>query len=133
VRRALEALTGAAVQPAVLDVSRQMGRLVYPGFVAAAGAARLPDIARYLNGATRRLERLPTIVAGDLDRMRSINELEAAYRVRFDAAQAHGGPSPALREVGWLLEELRVAQFAQGLGTRGQVSAKRIRKAIEAG
>ncbi|MCW3007399.1 MAG: ATP-dependent helicase HrpA [Solirubrobacterales bacterium] len=133
VRRALEAMTGAAVQPAVLDVSRQMGRLVYPGFVAAAGAARLPDVARYLNGATRRLERLPTIVPGDLDRMRSINELEAAYRVRFDAAQAHGGPSPALREVGWLLEELRVAQFAQGLGTRGQVSAKRIRKAIEAG
>ena len=30
-----------------------------------------------------------------------------------------------------MLEELRVSQFAQGLGTRGQVSAKRIRRALE--
>ena len=37
----------------------------------------------------------------------------------------------ALREVPWMLEELRVSQFAQGLGTRGQVSAKRIRRALE--
>jgi ATP-dependent helicase HrpA len=33
--------------------------------------------------------------------------------------------------VPWLLEELRVSQFAQGLGTRGPVSAKRIRRALE--
>jgi ATP-dependent helicase HrpA len=32
--------------------------------------------------------------------------------------------------VPWLLEELRVAHFAQALGTRGPVSAKRIRKVI---
>ena len=30
-----------------------------------------------------------------------------------------------------MLEELRVSHFAQGLGTRGQVSAKRIRRAIQ--
>ena len=37
---------------------------------------------------------------------------------------------PALRDIPWQLEELRVAHFAQGLGVRGQVSAKRIRRAI---
>jgi ATP-dependent helicase HrpA len=132
VRRALESLTGAAVQPAVLDVSRQLGRLVYPGFVTATGAARLADVARYLHGAARRLERLPTTIAGDRDRMNAIHELEAAYATRSEAAQAHGGPSPALREVPWMIEELRVAQFAQGLGTRGPVSAKKIRKQLDA-
>jgi ATP-dependent helicase HrpA len=131
VRRALEPLTGDAVQPAVLDVSRQLGRLVYPGFVAASGAARLPDVARYLRGAARRLERLPTTIAGDRDRMNAIHELESAYDARFQVAQAHGGPSPALREVPWMLEELRVAQFAQGLGTRGQISAKKVRRQLE--
>jgi ATP-dependent helicase HrpA len=30
-----------------------------------------------------------------------------------------------------MLEELRVSHFAQGLGTRGPVSSKRIRRAIE--
>ena len=30
-----------------------------------------------------------------------------------------------------MLEELRVSHFAQGLGTRGPVSAKRIRRTIE--
>jgi ATP-dependent helicase HrpA len=132
VRRVLETLTGAAVQPAVLDVARQMGRLVYPGFVTASGAARMGDVARYLQGAARRLERLPTTIPGDRDRMNAIHELEAAYAARFEASLAHGGPSAALREVPWMIEELRVAQFAQGLGTRGQISAKKVRKQLEA-
>jgi ATP-dependent helicase HrpA len=39
----------------------------------------------------------------------------------------------ALREVPWMIEELRVSQFAQGLGANGRggpVSAKRIRRAL---
>jgi ATP-dependent helicase HrpA len=32
-----------------------------------------------------------------------------------------------------MLQELRVSQFAQGLGVRGQVSAKRIRRALADG
>ena len=51
-------------------------------------------------------------------------------RVRAQALR--GRPQPAeLREARWLLEELRMSHFAQGLGVRGPVSAKRIRKAIE--
>jgi ATP-dependent helicase HrpA len=56
--------------------------------------------------------------------MRTIHELEQAYERR----RAAGGPLP---EVRWLLEELRVSQFAQGLGTRQPVSAKRIRRLLE--
>ena len=35
-----------------------------------------------------------------------------------------------VREIDWLLEELRVSLFAQTLGTKQTVSDKRIRKAI---
>jgi ATP-dependent helicase HrpA len=131
VRRRLEPLTAHAVAPARRDVEAQLRRLLAPGFATASGAGRLADVERYLHGAARRLERLPDNPARDLDRMRAIHELEELYRRRVDE-WPRGRPLPAaLREVPWMLEELRVNQFAQGLGTRGPVSSKRIRRVIE--
>jgi ATP-dependent helicase HrpA len=130
VRARLESLTAPALQDAAVDVARQLGALLYPGFVAASGAARLDDVERYVRAAARRLERLPQAVAVDRDRMNAIRALEAEYRARLDA-WPRGRPVPAaLREVRWQLEELRVSQFAQALGPRGQVSAKRIRRTL---
>jgi ATP-dependent helicase HrpA len=131
VERRLEAPSAPPLEDARRDVARQLGRLVYPGFVAATGAGRLPDVERYLRAAARRLERLPSSPATDRDRMRAIHELEQAYERRL-AAWPRGRPLPAaLREVPWMLEELRVSHFAQGLGTRGQVSSKRIRRVLD--
>lgn len=131
VQERLAGLTAAQLQPACLDVARQLGGLVYPGFVTAAGVARLPDVVRYLRAAERRLERLPTVVAADTDRMSTVHELEAAHAARLSACADAGIPAPpALREAGWLLQELRVNQFAQSLA-RGGVSAKRVRKALD--
>jgi ATP-dependent helicase HrpA len=59
--------------------------------------------------------------------MRVLHELEADLRRRREAR----GASPALREVDWMLQELRVSNFAQGLGVRGQISTKRVRRALE--
>jgi ATP-dependent helicase HrpA len=130
VRLALDALPAdEALRPARLDVAAQVGGLVYPGFVAVTGASRLDDVTRYLRGAARRLERLPDAPASDRDRMGVLHELEADLRRRRDAAGAT--PPPALREVAWMLQELRVSNFAQGLGVRGQISAKRVRRALE--
>jgi ATP-dependent helicase HrpA len=120
VRRAMERLTAAPFAPAVDDVRRQLHRLVGAGFIARTGAGRLADVERYLHAAAQRLERLPDSVGRDADRMRSIHELESLH--------AAAGYRPV--EVRWLLEELRVAQFAQGLGVKGPVSAKRIRRAL---
>ena len=132
VERRLEALRGAAaLAPAREDVERQLARLVAPGFVTATGVKRLPDVERYLRAAERRLERLPDAPAPDLDKLRGVQELEAEHARRL-AAWPAGRPVPAaLRDVPWLLEELRVSHFAQALGTRGQVSAKRIRKLLD--
>jgi ATP-dependent helicase HrpA len=127
VRRRLGTLSAPAVREARDDVARQLGRLVYRGFVTATGVQRLPDVLRYLRAAARRVERLPDSPAQDRDRMRSVHELEAAYRARV----GNGPPPDALREVPWLLEELRVSHFAQGLGTRQPVSSKRIRRLLD--
>jgi ATP-dependent helicase HrpA len=128
-RLALDALpSDGALRPARLDVAAQLGGLVYPGFLAATGAARLPDVTRYLRGAVRRLERLPDAPAADRDRMGVLHELEAELRRRREASPA---AAVAAREVGWMLQELRISNFAQGLGVRGQISAKRVRRALE--
>jgi ATP-dependent helicase HrpA len=126
VSRRLEPLTAVPLQPARADVRAQLARLVHPGFIATTGLDRLADVERYLRAAARRLERLPDATAVDRDRMSTVHELERAYRERL--AEVPG--STALREVPWMLEELRVSQFAQSLGTRGPISAKRIRRAL---
>jgi ATP-dependent helicase HrpA len=131
VQRRLEPLTAVAVAPARRDVEEQVRRLIAPGFATTAGAGRLADIERYLLGAARRLERLPDAPAKDLDRMRAVHELEALYRRRLDDGPPGRPPPPGLREVPWMLEELRISHFAQGLGTRGPVSSKRIRRVLE--
>ncbi|HKH18958.1 MAG TPA: ATP-dependent RNA helicase HrpA [Solirubrobacteraceae bacterium] len=131
VQRRLEPLAAApALAPARDDVERQLRRLVYPGFVSSTGAGRLADVERYLRAAARRLERLPNAPAPDLDRMRAVHELEAEYARRLEAWPDGRALPAALREVPWMLEELRVSHFAQSLGTRGQVSSKRIRRAL---
>jgi ATP-dependent helicase HrpA len=127
----MEGLPHAAFGAARDDVAAQVARLVHSGFLTETGAARLPDVRRYLEAAARRLERLPDAVAVDRDRMAAVHELETAYAARR-AAWPVGRPlPPALREVPWLLEELRVAHFAQALGTRGPVSSKRIRRMLD--
>jgi ATP-dependent helicase HrpA len=130
VRRQLDDLLGAALDPMRRDVASQIGRLVFPGFISATGARRLPDVERYLRGAAWRLERLTRNAAVDRDRMKAIHELEDAHRRVLEELPA-GAVDGELSEVPWLLEELRVSYFAQAIGPKGQPSAKRIRRILE--
>ena len=59
--------------------------------------------------------------------MRQIQQLEARYVRTRDA---HPG-NAKVREVRWMLEELRVSFFAQQLGTAYPISEKRILKALD--
>ena len=112
-------------QPSVAEGS------VFGSWTASATGSGLKlDVERYIRAAALRLERLPAAPAVDRDRMKAVHELERAYRLRLQD-WPRGRPVPdELREVPWMLEELRVSHFAQSLGTRGQVSGKRIRQAI---
>jgi ATP-dependent helicase HrpA len=118
-RLALDGLRGAQFRAVRDDVEAQLARLVPVGFATRVGAARLRDVERYLRAARRRLDRLPDSLGADAQKMGVVHELEALAADR-----------PDLEEVPWLLEELRVGQFAEALGVRGQVSAKRIRKLL---
>jgi ATP-dependent helicase HrpA len=119
----------ADAQHAIDDVAVQLAGLIGPGFVSAVGAARMADLERWLRAAAHRLDRVAQNPGLDRSRTDEVRALEDAYRAAVAAVPA-GRPVPdGLREVPWLIEELRVALFAQGLGAR-KVSAKRIAKAI---
>jgi ATP-dependent helicase HrpA len=132
-----------AFEAAQRDVTAQLGRLVHPGFVVEAGARRLPDVVRYLVAAAARLDRLPDARATDTDRMQAVHELEQAYARRVESWPKGRPLPPGLREVRWMLEELRVVQFAGGVGVKAvrdpsrpheaakPVSSKRIRRALD--
>jgi ATP-dependent helicase HrpA len=116
----------------VQDVKEQLAGLVHPGFVTAAGLRRLPDLMRYLVAADRRLQQMPTAVQRDTTRMEKVREIQAEY-TELLAAQPAGRPVPAaVRDIRWMIEELRVSYFAHALGTAFPVSDKRVFKALDA-
>jgi ATP-dependent helicase HrpA len=113
------------------DVREQLTGLVHPGFVTEAGLRRLPDLMRYLVAADRRLQQMPTAAQRDTTRMAKVRELQEEY-AQVLAAQPQGRPVPAVvRDIRWMLEELRVSYFAHALGTAFPVSDKRVTKALD--
>jgi ATP-dependent helicase HrpA len=126
--------TTPALLPSLVDVRSQLSGLVYPGFVAATGRARLGDVQRYLRAIERRLDAL----VNRPDRDRSLMSQVHVVVQEYDHWRASLPPArrddPVVRDVRWMIEELRVSLFAQTVGTPAPVSEKRIRRAMaEAG
>jgi ATP-dependent helicase HrpA len=120
-----------ALAPALADVRSQLSALIYPGFVAETGSRRLPDLVRYLQAITLRLDRTPWDPGRDADRMAAVHRMTDACRraiAELTPAARRGADARAVR---WMLEELRVSLFAQTLGTSGPVSEKRIQTALD--
>lgn len=126
----LQATSAPALAETVADIRRQLESLVGPSFVEVAGAERLPDLARYLEAAGRRLDKAIEAPARDVERMRPVRALQETYEALV-LRPAPAMPVEDLGEIGWLLEELRVSVFAQTLGTRQPVSEQRVRRALE--
>lgn len=110
------------------DIRSQAARLVHDGFVSEVGTARLPHLARYLRAARHRLVKAAENPQRDADLAWQVQDVEALY----DDVVAKHPRDPELRELRWMLEELRVSLFAQQLGTPTPVSTTRIKKALAA-
>jgi ATP-dependent helicase HrpA len=128
VRGQLATLTAAALRPSADDLRTQLDSLVYPGFIAATGRDRLPDVARYLQAIERRIEGLQR----DPQRDRNWTTRVQAVAAEYDQLRRDLPPSVALDEIRWMIEELRVSLFAQTLRTPYPISEKRIHRALDA-
>jgi ATP-dependent helicase HrpA len=101
------------------DLRGQLAGLFAPGFIAAIPDEHWPRIALYLKAASIRLDRLPHKPQRDADATRQVQVL----------AQRLPGPFHPAR---WLLEEWRIALFAQELKAVGSPTAARVEALLQA-
>jgi ATP-dependent helicase HrpA len=111
---------------ATREIAEQLDRLLAPGWLARTPWERLQHLPRYLRATSLRLDKARIDPQRDARLAAEIAALENPYR-RAVAAR-HGGPGAELEQFGWLLEELRVALFAQELKTPVPMSTKRLTK-----
>ncbi|MDZ5446551.1 ATP-dependent RNA helicase HrpA [Micromonospora sp. 4G57] len=131
VEQRLGATRNLAVVAALADIRNQLSGLVHSGFVTEAGYARLPDLLRYLTAIERRLDRLPGNPQRDKQQQDRIAVVQKEYQDMLAALPPARRNSAAVRQIRWMIEELRVNVFAQALGTPYPVSEQRIYRAMD--
>ncbi|MEK6169618.1 ATP-dependent RNA helicase HrpA [Vibrio cholerae] len=117
---------------ALSDVKAQIEGLIFSGFATECGWKRLPDILRYMRAIERRMEKLLVDPNKDRLHMLKIESVANKYKELLNKIPKGMAIPDNVREIRWMLEELRVSYFAQQLGTPYPVSDKRIINAIEA-
>lgn len=125
----LKSLSGAVSMDRALafsDAKAHLERLFAPGFMSATPWSWLQCYQRYLKGIAYRIDKLQGNLPRDRQSMIEFDSLWQPYHERVAAIDLDDFPE--LAEFGWLMEEWRVALFAQPLGTREPVSLKRLQK-----
>jgi ATP-dependent helicase HrpA len=102
---------------AATDLRSQLADLFAPGFVAQIPEEVWPRVAVYLKAAALRLDRLPH---------KPQRDLELTRQVKAEAQRLPGPFHPAR----WLIEEWRIALFAQELRASGAPSAAKVQAAL---
>jgi ATP-dependent helicase HrpA len=114
---------------AYADLQQQIGALMQKGFIRDTPYSQLSYYPRYLQAAITRIDKLRADPGRDAKLMREIAPLLTQYQRKKSTFK--GAVDPRLEQFRWLLEELRVALFAQELRTPMPVSVKRLTKVWE--
>lgn len=115
---------------ALSDTKSQLAGLVYQGFVQKSGYDRLPDLQRYLQAIDKRIDKLAQDVNRDRAAMLRVEQVQQAYQQLLAKLPKSKPISDEIAEIRYMIEELRVSLFAQQLGTKYQISDKRIANII---
>ncbi|MBD1575654.1 ATP-dependent RNA helicase HrpA [Vibrio sp. S11_S32] len=117
---------------ALSDIKAQVEGLIFKGFATECGWKRLPDILRYMKAIERRMEKLPIDPNRDRLHMLKVESAVKDYKQLLSKIPKGVEVPENVKEIRWMLEELRVSFFAQQLGTPYPVSDKRVKIAIDA-
>jgi ATP-dependent helicase HrpA len=113
------------------DIAAQLAGLLPKRFIALMPYERLQHYPRYFKAAGLRLDKARNDAARDARLMADWQSLARPWERERSARQKAGVQDDFLEEFRWLLEELRVALFAQELKTPSPVSVKRLQKMWE--
>ncbi|MCX8017595.1 MAG: DUF3418 domain-containing protein, partial [Rhodocyclaceae bacterium] len=117
-----------AFPQAAADIAAQLAELVPKRFLAQTPWERLQHLPRYLKAIGLRLDKLRNDAARDARFMAEWQSVAQPWAREWQAMKKAGVTDDFLLEFRWLLEELRVALFAQELKTPSPVSVKRLQK-----
>lgn len=126
IRKRLADITQTHWMASVMDMSQHLDTLVFRGFLQQVPYPHLKDYPRYLKALENRIKKLSHTAARDRQRVREMAAIHGKWQERSTAAHAAGRHDTRLKEIRWMLEELRVSLFAQQIGTAYPVSVKRI-------
>ena len=126
-------LAGAqkAFPQACADIAAQLAELMSKRFVVQTPWERLQHFPRYLKAMALRLDKARNDVARDGRLLAEWRALAQPWERERANLRKAGVEDVFLQEFRWLLEELRVALFAQELRTPSPVSVKRLQKMWE--
>ncbi|WP_354680963.1 ATP-dependent RNA helicase HrpA, partial [Cupriavidus alkaliphilus] len=115
------------------DMEAQLGRLMGKRFIDETPYTQLVHFPRYLKGIAMRVDKLKGDPARDSQRMQEMAPLVQQWQraEKQLRTQGRGGEDARLEEFRWMLEELRIALFAQELRTPVPMSVKRLQKVWE--
>ncbi len=123
VRAALDSKLMGWARANLDDLNAQLAALAAPGFLRGTPAAALAEYPRYLKAMALRAERALRDPVRDQARMLELKPFADA----LDDARDRGvDAAPDWQALRWELEEFRVSLFAQELGAKGGVSAKKL-------
>jgi ATP-dependent helicase HrpA len=123
VRAALESTLMGWAKANLDDMRGQLAALAAPGFLRDTPAQALSEYPRYLKALALRAERALRDPTRDQARMLELKQFADA----LDDARARGlAASQTWQTLRWELEEFRVSLFAQELGAKGGISAKKL-------
>lgn len=129
VRRINGQLPLSWIEP-VADIKDQLSWLIFPNFLTYTGSNQLQQFQRYLKGIELRLNGIDK--APERDRLR-----RAEFLPLWEACKKQLNEKPPvyyegemIYELRWSLEELRIALFAQSLGTIGSISIAKVERAL---
>jgi ATP-dependent helicase HrpA len=111
---------------ALTDIRNQLTQMIYPGFLNQTPPEWLPHLPRYLKAIAMRLNKLRQAPDKDRQRCGDIMRLWENCKQQLERNTERERHDPDLIRFRWLLEELRVSQFAQELKTVTPVSVKRL-------
>ena len=118
-----------AFPQACADIGAQLAGLMPKKFIATTPFERLQHYPRYLKAISLRLDKARSDPARDTRLMTDWQALGRPWERERNAMLKSGQQNDVfLDEFRWLLEELRVALFAQELKTSSPVSVKRLQK-----
>lgn len=117
--------------PAIDDMRAQLDFLLPRNAITVHGMSHLRHLPRYIQAMRIRLEDMNLDPDRDADRQAEVDNAKAYLSNRLRSLPAGREKTREVKDVHWMIEELRVSLFAQRLGTAHAVSLRRIQKAVD--